>query len=151
MARPIDKRYRVRGTLVAETPLHVGAYGPEIATDLPVARNGADRPVIPGTSLAGALRAWHRWACDGSWTDHAPGRVPGRSGFADQLWGFAPDANAPSENGVASAVIVEDAPVTTDTWRKVGGAHSATPTTKLAIVVADPPMLSNPTLRAPST
>ncbi len=112
MARAIAKRYRVTGTLVAESPLHVGGYGEAIEADLPVARNGADQCVIPGTSLAGALRAWHLWACDAGWDGHAVGSVPGGQGFVDQLWGFTPGRGKDSKQGTASFVIVEDAPVT---------------------------------------
>lgn len=112
MARRITKRYRVTGTLTAETPLHVGASVAAIETDLPVARNGAHQPVIPGTSLAGALRAWHHWACDTSWDGHATGSVPGGRNFTDQLWGFTPGRGRSSREGMASYVLIEDAPVT---------------------------------------
>ncbi len=116
MARPLHGRFRVVGTLVAVTPLHVGGAGSRIATDLPVALDGRGRPYLPGTSLAGALRAWHAWACaDEAWLGKVGDPVTGVKGksFAAQLWGFTPDRGEPdAKAGMASFVIVEDARVT---------------------------------------
>lgn len=58
MARRINSRLKINGTLQAETPLHVGGYGVDVETDLPLARNGRGELYIPGTSLTGVLRAW---------------------------------------------------------------------------------------------
>ena len=41
MARQIDGRVRLTGTLIADKPLHVGGYGEDVDTDLPLARDGA--------------------------------------------------------------------------------------------------------------
>lgn len=116
MARPLQCRFRVVGTLVAVTPLHVGGAGSRIATDLPVALDGRGQPYLPGTSLAGALRAWHAWACaDAAWLGTVGDPVAGVNGksFAAQLWGFAPGrGEADAKAGKASFVIVEDARVT---------------------------------------
>jgi CRISPR-associated protein Csm3 len=54
------RRDSLRGTLVAESAVHVGAGGSTAAAavaDSPVARDGHDRPYVPGSSLRGALRS----------------------------------------------------------------------------------------------
>lgn len=58
MARASSRQIVVTGTLRAMTPLHVGGIGPDVDTDLPLARDGLGRVYVPGTSLAGALRQW---------------------------------------------------------------------------------------------
>jgi hypothetical protein len=60
--------------LVTRSPLHVGGYGEEVDTELPLARDGTKQLYIPGTSLAGALRELAE-------------RFFGRS-VIDELWGF---------------------------------------------------------------
>lgn len=56
-----DTRYRITGTLVLDQPLHVGrGHGGDVAggtTDSAVIKDHADRPIIPGSSLRGALRS----------------------------------------------------------------------------------------------
>ncbi|MCB9958316.1 MAG: hypothetical protein H6843_06815 [Rhodospirillaceae bacterium] len=112
MARRIHKRYRVTGTLVAQTPLHVGGTGARLETDLPLAVDGAGRHYIPGTSLAGALRGWHRQACRGAhWDAQFTGEVGGKAAFCDRLWGF--QLSGKDKGGIASHVLIEDAPVAT--------------------------------------
>jgi CRISPR/Cas system CSM-associated protein Csm3 (group 7 of RAMP superfamily) len=51
-------RQEVTGILETVTALRVGGWAPSVNADLVVARDGLDRFVIPGTSLAGALRSW---------------------------------------------------------------------------------------------
>lgn len=51
-------RHEVTGTLETVSAVRVGGWGPAADADLAVARDGLGRIVIPGTSLAGALRAW---------------------------------------------------------------------------------------------
>ncbi len=92
MARVISARLRLQGTLVATTPLHVGGFGEDVDTDLPLARNGRGEWYVPGTSLAGPLRHW----CE---------RRLGKN-LVQRLWGFQE-----GEDGHASYVIVEDAAV----------------------------------------
>src|SRR4051812_23729086 len=89
MAREISSRFRLAGTLVAKTPSHVGGYGDDVDTDLPLARDGRGDLYVPGTSLAGALRQW----CD---------RAFGAE-FVRRHWGFQKD-----DDGHASSIIVED-------------------------------------------
>ena len=58
MARKINSKLKISGTLLAETPLHVGGYGESADTDMPLAKNGNGNFYIPGTSICGILRAW---------------------------------------------------------------------------------------------
>jgi CRISPR/Cas system CSM-associated protein Csm3 (group 7 of RAMP superfamily) len=97
MGRPIATRFRVEGTLLAETPLHVGGAGEVVETDLPLASDGSGKPYLPGTSLAGALREWYRSAFSES--------------FAADLWGYTPLRGQPSDRGFASLVLIEDAKI----------------------------------------
>ncbi len=91
MARAIHKRIKIKGTLTAQTPLHVGGLGTDPTVDLSLAVNGENRHYIPGTSLAGALRNWM--------TDY---------GFnVDAIWGFQK-----ADQGHASFIIIDDAEVT---------------------------------------
>ena len=89
MARDIIGRFRLRGTLVARTPLHVGGHGDDVDTDLPLARDGSGKLYIPGTSFAGALRQW----CEQAFGEP----------FVDRHWGFQE-----ADKGHASYVVVED-------------------------------------------
>src|SRR5690348_4601656 len=92
MARETTSRFRLRGTLIAKTPLHVGGHGDDVDTDLPLARDGAGELYAPGTSLAGALRQW----CE---------RAFGRDAV-NRHWGYQD-----GEEGHASYVVVEDVPM----------------------------------------
>ncbi len=58
MARDIQTRWKMSGTLKAETPIHIGGMGGDADTDLALAVNGQGDYYIPGTSIAGALRGW---------------------------------------------------------------------------------------------
>ena len=58
MSRPVKYRYLVSGTMVAQSPLHVGGLEGNPATDMPLSINGTGELYIPGTSLAGPLRHW---------------------------------------------------------------------------------------------
>ena len=95
MARELVARLRINATLRAETPLHVGGHSDRLDLDLPLAVNGQGRFYVPGTSLAGVLRAWMARHFDAATVDMA------------ELWG-----HQEGEQGAASRVLVEDAPVT---------------------------------------
>ncbi len=69
MARKTHGRIEVRGRLIAKTPLHVGGISDGPDTDLPLARDGGGDLYVPGTSLAGALRAWCEPRFDREWVD----------------------------------------------------------------------------------
>jgi len=92
MARNIYSRLQLCGTLVTQSPLHVGGHGEEVDTDLPLARDGAGQLYVPGTSLAGSLRELAE-------------RLFGES-IINELWGFQD-----GEKGHASFVVVEDAEI----------------------------------------
>ena len=92
MARHLQSLFEVDAVLTAVVPLHVGNSDTEMAQDAPLACNGAGNPYLPGTSLAGPLRAWWR---------EAFGNVAG--------WGDESD-----EYGYASLISVEDAPAILD-------------------------------------
>ncbi|UZQ85934.1 RAMP superfamily CRISPR-associated protein [Thermoclostridium stercorarium] len=54
-------RYIVKGTIVAETPIHIGAGNESIdpvETENAVIKDKDGKPYIPGSSLKGALRSW---------------------------------------------------------------------------------------------
>src|SRR5262249_26419953 len=58
MSRRLAGRALLDGTLVAATPLHIGSGREDAQSDLPLLRDVSERLVVPGTSIAGALRAW---------------------------------------------------------------------------------------------
>lgn len=92
MAREISSRLKIKGKLVAETPIHVGGYGGSFETDMALAKNGRDEFYIPGTSLTGTLRSWFE--------NNFPNEV-------DAIWGYQKN-----DKGHASFVLIEDLPIT---------------------------------------
>ena len=98
MARPIETRYRITGTLTAASPVHVGGLGGNEDADLALAVNGGGQYYLPGTSLAGALRAWME-------TIDAEA--------AQYLWGPKKEQQDDS-GGHASFISIEDAVATSD-------------------------------------
>lgn len=101
MARTISHTLLLTGVLVADAPLHVGSADTGHESDLPLAVDGKNRFYLPGSSLAGALRAWERAAAD------------------DPVWGFAH-----GDRGQASQVLVDDAPARdaplAELWHGIG-------------------------------
>jgi len=56
-----QNRYVVRGIIVAETPIHIGAGNESmnpVEPDNSVIKDKDGKPYIPGSSLKGALRSW---------------------------------------------------------------------------------------------
>ncbi|GAB4213096.1 MAG: RAMP superfamily CRISPR-associated protein [Synechococcales cyanobacterium] len=100
MARKIKSRWLITGTLVTETPLHVGGIGQDPIVDLSLAVDGQGNYYIPGTSLAGALRGWMT----------GTGSNTSEKSEVEQLWGFQ---QANGDGGHASFILVEDAPIKT--------------------------------------
>lgn len=90
MAREIHTRWKIKGTLQAETPIHVGGMGGDADTDLALAVNGCGQYYIPGTSLAGVFRNW----------------MAREEGDIARLWGFQEQ-----DRGQASFILIEDAEV----------------------------------------
>jgi CRISPR/Cas system CSM-associated protein Csm3 (group 7 of RAMP superfamily) len=95
MARKIHSRLKIGGTLVAETPLHVGGFGESVDTDLPFAQNGKGEWYVPGTSIAGVLRSW----CEKNFGEDLTKKL------------FAPKRERGKEEGYASFVLIEDATI----------------------------------------
>lgn len=93
MARRLAGRIVYEGTLVARTPVHVGSGWGDADTDLALAVNGAFEFYLPGTGLAGAMRAW----CERVWGTNE----------TSALWG----PPGPTDDGFASFVVVDDAVV----------------------------------------
>ncbi|WP_295888657.1 RAMP superfamily CRISPR-associated protein [uncultured Thiohalocapsa sp.] len=88
MARKIARTLTIKGRLVSQTPIHVGGAETGAITDMALAVDGLGRYYIPGTSLAGAIRAYAQAAPD------------------DALWGYA----LGEDQGTASRVVIDDAP-----------------------------------------
>ncbi|MGH8587916.1 MAG: RAMP superfamily CRISPR-associated protein [Gammaproteobacteria bacterium] len=134
MARAIRRSLILKGTLEAETPLHVGGAEEGIEVDLSLALNGRGEAYVPGTSLAGALRAWMErnlgeglprewWGYQGQkdTDDETANRI-------SEILGNSPPMRSPqdAEGGTASRILVEDAPVMlpggarSEVWHGVG-------------------------------
>jgi CRISPR/Cas system CSM-associated protein Csm3 (group 7 of RAMP superfamily) len=99
MARRIRARLKVIGTLVAQSPIHVGGMDGNPQVDLALATNGQGQYYIPGTSLAGAFRGWMQISSNGN---------NGNKQKIENLWGFQ-DENG--RGGHASFILIEDAPI----------------------------------------
>lgn len=99
MARKIHSRLKVEGQLVAETPLHVGGFGENVDTDLPLAQNGQGKWYVPGTSITGVLRSW----CEKNFK-----QSPIESLIKNL---FGPKREKGKEEGHASFVLIEDATI----------------------------------------
>ncbi len=110
MARKLARRLCIEATVTAAQPLHVGGYGDTLETDMPLAENGWGEIYLPGTSLAGVLRAW------------MDRHIAGSSAWLKQLWGDQTGA----ADDCASRLVVSDAPVklppglTVERWDGVG-------------------------------
>lgn len=96
MARKIKIRWKISGTLIAKTPIHVGGVGGDADTDLALAVNGRGNYYIPGTSLAGAFRGW----MDSLLGDENKGQIK-------DIWG-----DHESDKHGASFIIIDDAEIT---------------------------------------
>ena len=105
MSRTVARRWELTGELVAESPVHVGNIDDAIKTDLRQARDGLDRPVLPGTALAGVIR------------HSLPESVRGDK-VLNPLWGRLSKKNprgADDGTGEGSWVCVDDAVAPPDT------------------------------------
>ena len=93
-------RHEVAGTLETVTAVRPGGWGSSAYADLVVARDGLGRLMIPGTSLAGALRSWL-----GSVTGPAGGPLFDRAALA-AVFG---DLEHRSQQGTVCRIMVDDA------------------------------------------
>lgn len=106
MARDVVAITTLAAKATAASPLHIGGWMSTPGSDAGLARDGLGRLVLPGSSLAGALRA----ALGQPWTPPQPGRAPRTAPAtpAEKIWGAA------DLDGVgASRVVVRDTPVST--------------------------------------
>lgn len=105
MARRLQERWKIRGTLEAVQPLHVGGAQTVAETDMPLAINGQGQFYVPGTSLAGVFRHWLAEVFD---EDNETGGL----GLSHRLFGWQAtkgnSGNQASDDGWASFVLVED-------------------------------------------
>ncbi len=98
MARHIARSLIATGILETQSPLHVGSADTSDTVDMPLAVNGRHQFYLPGTSLAGALRAWQFQRYRG----------PDAHRLLTRLWGAEdPDVT----DAGASFISVEDAVV----------------------------------------
>lgn len=101
MARPVHSRLKISGKLEAETPLHVGGLGGNTDSDMALAINGKGEFYVPGTSLAGVLRAW----CEKNFGER----------LTNETWGFQEKdsqiAGTDKDKSHASFVLIEDATI----------------------------------------
>jgi CRISPR/Cas system CSM-associated protein Csm3 (group 7 of RAMP superfamily) len=94
MGRLLKQRYTIEGTLLCEAPIHIGGAGEDLVLDMPLARDGEGKLYLPGTSLAGPIRAWWRRSFDEPEMESLFGKT----------------SRDPSE-GHGSYVLIEDAAV----------------------------------------
>ena len=92
MSRRIATRLKIKGKLKARGPLHVGGMSGNQDVDLMIALDGCNREYIPGTSLAGPLRAWLSQRVDLQTVNEL----------------FGPPQKKGDKEGQASFVMVED-------------------------------------------
>ena len=97
--RKIIERVLIKGTLVLETPTHLGNGDAEALTDMPLLLDeGTGKPLLTGTSIAGALRAYTREF------QHGYGRAEQDKDRARQLFGAVR-----GKESVQSWLLVDDA------------------------------------------
>jgi CRISPR/Cas system CSM-associated protein Csm3 (group 7 of RAMP superfamily) len=100
MARQVHTRWKIKATLKALTPIHVGGMGGDADTDLALAMNGCGKYYIPGTSLAGAFRGWMARSLNDD--------------VIKDLWG-----DHESEQRGASFFVIDDAEIALDNSRPI--------------------------------
>lgn len=100
--RFIKERWVITGTLVLETPAHFGNGDADPLVDMPLLFDEVDgHPLLPGTSIAGALRNYLREY------ELGYGKKDSGATFASKLFGTAREEE--SETGEQSPLIVNDA------------------------------------------
>jgi CRISPR/Cas system CSM-associated protein Csm3 (group 7 of RAMP superfamily) len=101
--RKITERVQIEGTLVLETPAHLGNGDAEALTDMPLLLDRVTgRPLLTGTSIAGALRAYLREV------EHGYGREESANDRAQRLFGVVQ-----GNESAQSWLLVDDALGTT--------------------------------------
>lgn len=98
--RSLKERWVITGTLVLETPAHFGNGDSDPLTDMPLLFDEVeDQPLLPGTSIAGALRNYLRER------ELGYGKAETDRTIVSQLFG----SDRESEDGQQSPLIVDDA------------------------------------------
>jgi CRISPR/Cas system CSM-associated protein Csm3 (group 7 of RAMP superfamily) len=112
MPRKLSSRLLIKGKLAAISPLHVGGLGGNVDVDMVLAVNGSGNLYVPGTSLAGPIRAWLRARVGearikGLWGfQEPPPRDRNEERQRKQLLDL--DTDNEDDLGRASSVFVED-------------------------------------------
>lgn len=123
-SRGVTERVFIRGTLMLETPAHLGNGDAEGLTDIPLLRDPVDgRPLLTGASIAGALRNYLREVQLGY------GKNEARNGatLAEQIFGHLLE----DEASVQSWLIVDDV-LGTQAGIELRDSVSIQPTTRTA-------------------
>ncbi|MBQ9565165.1 MAG: hypothetical protein IJU98_06210, partial [Synergistaceae bacterium] len=94
MSRKVIGKVKVKGDLVAQSPLSVGGAGTGEHVDLELAEDGTGQCYIPGTSLAGPMRAWLEKRYD--------------SGLVNSMFGYI---TKDTDDGMASLLFISDSPI----------------------------------------
>lgn len=98
--RSITERWVISATLEMETPAHFGNGDADPLTDMPLLLDEAEgRPLLPGTSIAGALRNYLRERESGY------GKAETNNSMTSLLFG----SSRTSEDGKQSPLIIDDA------------------------------------------
>ena len=109
----------VVGNLVTTGPISVGGLSQSAEVDLPFATDGQGRHCVPGTALAGPLRAWMCARAGGKPQGRPEDKRKQAADRTNQLWGFQPDSSDTRlDSGLASRIMVEDA-VIKDSFKKI--------------------------------
>lgn len=103
MSREVIGKIRVKGALVARTPISVGGIGDGEHVDLELAEDGTGRCYVPGTSLAGPMRAWLTSRLD---QKESHPLICALFGYVDK------------DDGQASSLFVHDSPIEGDVKRE---------------------------------
>lgn len=97
--RKIVERVSIKGSLKLETPTHLGSGDAEALTDMPLLQDAVTgKPLLTGTSIAGALRAYVREV------EHGYGMTETHGDRAQQLFG-----TVRGNESMQSWLLVDDA------------------------------------------
>lgn len=99
--RSIVERWVIKGTLVLQTPAHFGNGDADPLTDMPLLLDEAHgNPLLPGTSIAGALRNYLRER------EYGYGEAEAKDSQTSLLFG---SPRVTDEDGAQSPLIIDDA------------------------------------------
>ncbi len=116
-SRRVRERIFIRGLLHLDTPTHFGGAESEGSTDMPLLYDSVEssRPLLTGTSIAGALRNYLREYEKGyQWLEDAT-VPPEKKSWAEKLFGYLDDQPHPQDQqrrlrgSVQSWLMIDDA------------------------------------------